>query len=96
MRELTQKDLPYLQKAHELWKISFPFSIDRAQLILWLEQYDNAVFEKGMAVTASWFKRKGTNQSPEDVYAYATATMRNIQRAHDRGKVLFNENGGAA
>jgi hypothetical protein len=97
VRELTQKDLPFLRRAQAMWTTAFPFQLDRAQLILWLEQYDDVVFEKGLAVAASWFKRRGSSHVPEEVYAYASAAMRNVQRAHDKGKELLGpETGGAA
>jgi hypothetical protein len=89
MRKLTQNDTPFLRKTLEWFAANFPFPLDHTSLITWAEQYPEAVIEKGLSVTASWYKRQVLVPSEDGTYRYATACMRNIDRARATAEKLL-------
>lgn len=95
MRSLTKKDTPFLCKMLEEWAADLPFPLDRTQLITWAEQYPDEVIAKGVSVTAGWYQRQTARRpdtappSEQDAYRYASACMRNVDRARSTAEQLL-------
>jgi len=95
MRNLTAEDTPFLCKILDQWAASFPVALNRTQLITWAEQYPDEVIQKGVNVTAGWYKRQSTRSdgvslpTEEALYRYASGCMRNVNRARSTAEQLL-------
>jgi hypothetical protein len=94
MRTLTEKDTPFLRQTLEWWASQFPFPLDRTQLVAWAQQYPDEVINRGLNPTAGWYRRLIKRQqsplpSEQDIYRYASAAMRYIDRARTTAEKLL-------
>ena len=96
MRELTVKDRPAMLSLIADWEECFgdKVKLDPAQLVDWMQRYDDEVIRKGFQVTSDWYKRQTKKALASfvhfvEVFKYASSVMRNVDRTRSTAQRIL-------